>query len=109
MNFRNTLRRDYFKAAFREAGNNQKRLWKIVKQLFGNPKKRSKINTINGRENPKDMADEINQYFADIGPNLAASMSESLLDENYEFSSDREQLDLHETTPDIVKKLLLKI
>ncbi len=38
VNFRNSLKCTYFKSAFAEAGHDQKKLWKIVKQLFGNPK-----------------------------------------------------------------------
>ena len=109
VNFRKTLKKSYFKTEFHEAGTDQKKLWKIVKQLYGNPKRRNKINTINGEEEPEKMADEINRYFIDIAPDLAAAMHESLLDGDYVFNDDRELFDLHEIKAEEVSNIMNKI
>ena len=55
------------------------------------------------------MANIMNNYFSDIGPNLAADMPASLLDIDYSFNEDREKFSLKRTTVEEVRKLILKI
>ena len=55
------------------------------------------------------MANEINNYFINIGPDLAAAMPDSLLEPNYELDEERELFQLHEVSYDEVLKLLMKL
>ena len=48
--------------------------------------KMPKIMEISGLNKDKDMADKINNFFADIGPNLAEDIPDSLLDMDYNFT-----------------------
>ncbi len=41
-------------------------MWKVVKQLFGTFKQKNKIMEINGKTENVEIAEEINQFFADI-------------------------------------------
>ena len=75
----------------------------------GTQKRWQKIMEINGAQVVVDMADQTNKFFAEIGPNLAANIPKSLLDMNYEFTSDREQFERVHTTEDEVAKLLQSI
>ena len=92
--------------AFADAGNDQKKLWRIIRQLFGNSKKRSQINTINGYSEPLHKANAINNFFIDIGPDLADAIPDSLLEPDYELREDRPLFDLHEVDHNTVRKLL---
>ena len=83
--FKQNLRRDYYLAAFEQAGQDSKKLWKVVKQLFGSKKGKNQILSINGDSDPENMANSINDFFADIGPNLAESIPDSLLEVDLTF------------------------
>ena len=80
--FSKNLKRDYFKNAFNEAGQDPKKLWRLVRQLFGNPKNRSKIMKIGNETSDVGITNAINTFFADIGPNLASKIPDSLLTVN---------------------------
>ena len=62
-----------------------------------------------GNSDPKSMANILNDYFTDIGPNLSAEMPDSLLDINYEFDNIREKFEFIDTNVEEVKKLMLQI
>ena len=96
----------YFINALQDAGDNLKKLWRIVKQLLGNSKQKNQILDINGYTKPKDMANQINDFFADIGPNLARDIPDSLININYEFPNNRPQFELANTMAEEVAKLL---
>ena len=55
------------------------KLWRLVKQLFGNPKSKNNIMQINGKTSGCDIANEINHFFADISPGLASKIPDSIL------------------------------
>ena len=95
--------------ALQEAGDNPKKLWRIVKQLLGNHKRKNQILEINGYTDSADMANQINDFFVDIGPNLARDIQESLLNMDYSFSADRLQFEFVHTTEEEVSKLLKSI
>ena len=84
-NFKKQVKRDHFKVAFENAGSDPKKLWRVIKLLLGSNHKKSKISEINGHSDPEQMANEINNYFADIGGNLAAKIPDSLLELDLEF------------------------
>ena len=70
--------------AIRNAGDNPRKLWRIIKQQLGSNKRDSSILEINGLTDPACMANHINDLFVDIGPNLAKSIPDSLIDMNYD-------------------------
>ncbi len=51
-----------------------------MKQLFGSKKGNNRINSINGKVDSEDMANDINDFFTDIGPRLVEGIPDSLLD-----------------------------
>ena len=69
-----------------------------MRQLFGSKKGKNRINSINGKVDLKDMANDINDFFADIGPRLAEGIPDSLLDIHLYFNSDREMFKFHDVT-----------
>ena len=104
--FSRTLKKTYFRHAFEEAGNDSKKMWKLVKQLFGTFKQKNIINEINGKNDNLAMAEEINQFFADIGPSLARDIPDSLLDMDFTFRGDYPVFDFSLTDEAAVGKLL---
>ena len=64
-----------------------------MKQRFGNKKGKNNISSINSKVEAEDMATEINNFFADIGPRLADSIPDSLLEVDLEFRGDRDIMD----------------
>ena len=76
---------------------------------MGNNKGKTHIQELNGEENPANMANIMNNLFTDIGPNLANDMPDSLLDINYDFNDEYEQLELEPTTPVEIKKIMINI
>ena len=103
------LKDNYFKAALNDVGNDSHKLWKIIKKILGNNKSKSKIQELDGSEDQEEMANIMNNYFEDIGPNLAADMPDSLLDIDYSFNGDREKFSLKHTTVEEVHKLIMTI
>ena len=103
------LKSDYYRAASSDVGNNSRKLWKIIKKILGLNKSNNKIQELSGSDEPLTMANTMNNYFTDIGPNLAAGMPASLLDVDYNFDGSRDKFSLKHTTVDAVKKLILKI
>ncbi len=91
--------------AFTEAGNKSKKLWRLVRQLFGNPKSKTKIMQINDKCSDFDIANEINNFFADTGPGLAASIPNSALECDYSFRGDYDIFNFKEVSVDEVMKI----
>ena len=50
------------------------------------------------------MSNIMNDFFADIGPDLAHKIPESLLEIEYSFAGDYDKFDFTLVTPDEVKK-----
>ncbi len=107
--FARTLKRDYFINAFTEAGSESKKLWRLVRQLFGNPKSRNKIMQVNGKTSDIEIANEINNFFADIGPNLANDIPDSVLHCDYSFRGDYETFNFRDVTIEEFMKLMCGI
>ena len=107
--FKRNLRRDFYLAAFESAGRDSKKLWSVVKKLFGNNKKGNKINSINGSSDPEIMANSINDFFADIGPSLADKIPDSMLNVDYEFREDHECFEFEHIGDDDIVKFLRSI
>ena len=96
--FKKSLRKDYYVSASEQAGRDSKQLWRVLKQLFWSKKGKNCINSNNGKLDSKDMANDINDFFADIGPRLAESIPDSMLDIDLYFNGDREMFEFHDIT-----------
>ena len=74
-------RKLYYNNALDEHKNNTKRTWQILKEIVGLPGKSacSKTFLINNQEvtNPNAIANSLNEYFVNVGANLASSIPNS--------------------------------
>jgi len=70
------LKKDYFQSKINEAGKDSKMLWSTLRKVLPNKTDLSCINSIvdNGEllNNPEDIANSFNSYFANIGASLAS-------------------------------------
>ena len=64
---------------------------------------------MNDKTNPIEIVEELNQFFANIGPELDWNIGDSALNLNYENKINIPLLYLQETDQEEVKKLLLSI
>ena len=73
----------YYNNALDEHKSNLKRTWQILKEIVGLPDKSalSKAFVVNDREvtDPKEIANSLNEYFVNVGTNLASSIPHSNL------------------------------
>ena len=95
--------------AFNGAGNDAKKLWKLIRQLFGNPKCKAKIMQIGSETSDLGMASEIIYFFADISPNLAAGIPDSLLECDYTFNGEHAEFNFTPVDELQIAKLLKQI
>ena len=70
------LQRDYIEEAIQSGKGNSKETWKRLKQVWPLKNKSTKIIELNGKCDKQDIAEEINQYFANIGQKLASDIGE---------------------------------
>ena len=77
-------KRNYYSTKIAEQKCNPKKAWSTINSLLGKQNKQSKINELrvgnNILNNPKDIAEGFNHYFANIGPNLAEKIQTSVCD-----------------------------
>lgn len=81
----------------------------MIKKLPGGGKHKTTIQQLNGSIDNKDMANILNDYFTDIGPNLSADMPYSLSEIDYTFDNSREQFKLEQTNTDEVRILISRM
>ncbi len=103
------MKKLYFRNCIRDAGNDSKKLWGVIKQLLRQGKSKVQINEINGLSEDQDIANELATYFSDIGPNLAADIPESLLNIDYEPNPEIPKFNFVHTNIEEVRKLLMSI
>ena len=103
------LKKTFFQNALDRAKGDSKKLWKIIRLLVGNKKRKNNIFSLNGKTSNNEMAEELNKFFANVGPELAAKIPESLLEKNYNFIGNRPVFSFSETTYDDIHKLLMVI
>ena len=109
VNMGKELKKNYFKNAIDTCGQDSKKLWKLIKKLLGGTKGKTHIQELAGSDNAVDMANLMNNFFTDIGPNLARDMPDSLLNIDYNFTGGYDKLALNITTQEEVKKLINKV
>ena len=103
------LKRTFFHNALERAKGDSKKLWKIIRLLVGNKKQKNNIFSLNGKTSNNEMAEELNNFFANFGPELAAKIPESLLNKDYNFDGTRPIFIFSNITYDEVHKLLMAI
>ena len=103
------LKRLFFQDSIREAGSDSAKLWKVLKRLLQNTTKRDQINSIDNLTNLIDIVNALNDYFTNVGANLANRIPTSDLELNFDNNPNIPLLELVETTPEEVRELLLGI
>ena len=80
-------KRDYYSSKIADQKFNPKKAWKSINNLLGRQNKPTVVNEINldGKSftTPKDIAEGFNDYFSNIGPDLASKIDTS----NYNFET----------------------
>ncbi len=71
------LQQNYFKDALEKCGNDSKAKWKLIREFWPHLKRSSNIAKINSSTEDHDKANDINQFFANIGEELATSIPDS--------------------------------
>ena len=85
LNYKNTLsgilrreKKKYFEQQFVSCSKNAKDTWKIINNVLNKQKKKVSVPKIkidgNLIDNPKDIAESFNEYFVNVGPNLARNI-----------------------------------
>ena len=86
---------DYYSKKIANQRCNPKQAWKTINSLIGKGKKPTIINELIINEskltNPTEIAEGLNEFFANVGPNLASKLDESSCDfQKYTKSSESE-------------------
>ena len=80
-------KKDYYSSKIADQKFNPKKAWKSINSLLGRQNKPTVINELrvgeNNFTNHEDIAEGFNEYFANIGPNLASNIDSS----NYNFET----------------------
>ncbi len=61
----------FFRSAIEDAKGDSGKLWKVLKSFLKNNKSRENNLSINGKDYIEDIVEEINNFFATIGKDLA--------------------------------------
>ena len=76
-------KKDYYSTKIAGDKSNPKEAWKTINSLLGRQNKPTIVNELklgeNSLTNPKDIAEGFNDYFSNIGPNLASQINTSNL------------------------------
>ena len=80
-------KKDYYSSKIADQKFNPKKAWKSINSLLGMQNKPTVINELrvgeNNFTNHEDIAEGLNEYFSNIGPNLASNIDSS----NYNFET----------------------
>ena len=81
-------KKEYYSTRIADEGTNPKKAWKTINDLLGRKNKQTVINELklgdNSLTNPKDIAEVFNDYFANIGQNLASNQTDNT---NFNFET----------------------
>ena len=107
-------KKNYYSSKIANQKHNLKKAWKSINELLGKQKKQSKVNEIklgeNILNNPRDIAEGFNNYFSNIGPDLASQIQTSTSNfETYVKIATSEFAAFQHTTVDNVHQLLSRI
>ena len=72
-------KKDYYSTKIADDKSNPKQAWKTINSLLGRQNKPTIVNELklgeNSLTNPRDIAEGFNEYFSNIGPNLASQIN----------------------------------
>ena len=85
------------------------KLWRALKRRLSNCKKTDTICNINGKTNPLELVNELNEFFANIGSKLADDIEPSNLELDFTPNQNIPLLELRHTAPVEVLTYLNKI
>ena len=81
-------KKEYYSTRNADEGTNPKKAWKTINNLLGRKNKQTVVNELklgdNSLTNPKDTAEVFNDYFANIGQNLASNQTDNI---NFNFET----------------------
>ena len=103
------FKRLFFKTSIDEAKGDSSKLWKILKRFIKNNNERERILTIHDKDAPLDIANELNEYFVNIGKKLADDIGPSALELDFTPKDGVPVFRLSQTTVAEVEKLLMGI
>ena len=104
-------KKDYYSTKIAGDKSNPKEAWKTINSLLGRQNKPTIVNELklgeNSLTNPKDIAEGFNDYFSNIGPNLASQINTSNLNfETYVKNTESEFTAFQPVTVNHVYQLL---
>ena len=98
------LKRLFFQTSIQDAHGDSGKLWKALKRLLQNTTNKNSIISINDKTDPTEIVSELNNFFANIGQELARNIEQSNMELNFENKPDIPFLHLQETDKETVKK-----
>ena len=108
-----TAKQAYYKNAFNNCSGDQRKTWKTINELTSRKSNKTVINEIdyNGQksENQTDVAEMLNSFFTEIGPNLSSHVTK--VEDSFEdfLSETEENFIFEKTTTAQVFSLLSKL
>ncbi len=109
VSLKRNLKALYFQTSIQEAGSDSAKLWKALKRLLENSKPNNNITMINDKNDPLEIVEELNNFFATIGTNLAQDIPPFNLELNFDQRPNIPLLELEHTNINEVTKLLMAI
>ncbi len=73
---RDNLKQSWFEDKLLNCGNDVKKKWEVIRKFWPGKNRGTQIEEINGKVGDIDKADEINNFFCNIGPNLANDIAD---------------------------------
>ncbi len=80
-----------------------------MKKFLRNAETKNDILDINSKDGPQDIVEELNNFFCEVGPNLASKIPNSNLVVEFNQMPNIDDFTLHDSSIEDVEKLLLKI
>ncbi len=71
VSMKRNLKSLFFQTSIQEAGTDSAKLWKALKRLLQNCSPNNNITTINDKNDPLEIVEELNSFFSNIATNLA--------------------------------------
>ena len=111
----NNTQRDYYKNLIKQHNNNCLGLWKTLGSIISNKKRETSINKLNINNqiinDPVQIANTMNNYFTNIGPDLAKKFQNSTDNNfmNFMGESNKQSMYMFKTNPNEVYKLINKL
>ena len=112
-NLRTKLQKEYAEKLIQEAQGDSRRIWSVINDLCNRKVYRSKINRIineNGKKLEKDreIANELNDHFANVGQRLASLITQTPR-KTFQEEEVMETIFLEPTSKDEIYKIIIEL